>query len=271
MKRLYFDYMMQIEYSETVSLCHFTIKCIPGDTLRQKVEEICVALSPAVTYSTGADSFGNLQIYGRDDISHNVFSFRVSGNVITGLADWEEEACDNWISVFRHPYGLNKPGEGLRAYHTKIKADTAMPQGTYEKSLVLMHRLHQDYVYEKGVTGMNTTAEEAWGLGRGVCQDYAHILIALLHMEGIAARYVTGMLIGEGASHAWVEVLHEGRWYGIDPTNDTVVAEQHIKIGVGREASDCLINRGIMHGGGQQLQTIRVIVKERTGKGQCDD
>lgn len=260
MKRLYFDYLMKIEYSEAVSLCHFTIKCFPKNTLRQKVGGVSVALTPAVPYSIGTDSFGNRQIYGRDDILHHIFSFRITGKVRTGDSLWEEEADEDQMAVFRHPYGLNRAEEGLLAYHAQTAAD--LPGDDYEKALFLMHRLYQDFSYEKGVTDVHTTAEEAWKLGRGVCQDYAHILIALLHMEGIPARYVTGMLIGEGASHAWVEALYRGRWYGLDPTNDGPVTDNHIKIGVGREASDCLINRGIMHGGGTQTQTIEVIVNE---------
>lgn len=260
MKRLCFNYYMKIDYSEAVSLCHFTIKCFPKNTLRQKVEGVSIVLSPAVPYSIGADSFGNRQIYGRDDIVHHSFSFRITGRVRTGNDAWEEDADEDQTAVFRHPYGLNRAGESLRAYHDQIAGE--LPEDVYEKSLSLMHRLYHDFNYEKGVTDMHTTAEEAWCLGKGVCQDYAHILIALLHMERIPARYVTGMLIGEGASHAWVEVLYRGRWYGIDPTNDGPVADGHIKIGVGREASDCLINRGIMHGGGTQMQTIEVTVSE---------
>lgn len=260
MKRLQFDYFMKIEYSEAVSLCHFTIKCFPRNTLRQRVEGVSIALTPAVPYSIGMDSFGNRQIYGRDDILHHVFSFRITGKVRTGDSLWEEETEEDRIAVFRHPHGLNRAQEGLRAYHEEIAAH--LPDDVYEKSRYLMDCLYRDFTYEKGATGVHTTAEEAWRLGKGVCQDYAHILIALLHMEGIPARYVTGMLIGEGASHAWVEALYRGRWYGLDPTNDSPVTDDYIKIGVGREASDCLINRGIMHGGGTQRQTIEVIVSE---------
>lgn len=259
MKQLRFDYFMEIEYSEAVSLCHFTIKCFPKNTLRQRVEGMSIALTPAVPYSIGTDSFGNRQIYGRDDILHHIFSFRITGKVRTGDSLWEEEAEEDRIAVFRHPYRLNRAQEGLRAYYGKIAGE--MPEDVYEKGQYLMHCLYRDFAYEKGVTDVHTTAEEAWRLGKGVCQDYAHILIALLHMEGIPARYVTGMLIGEGASHAWVEALYRGRWYGFDPTNDSPVTDNYIKIGVGREASDCLINRGIMHGGGTQRQTIEVVVR----------
>ncbi|MCC8167968.1 MAG: transglutaminase family protein, partial [Clostridiales bacterium] len=82
----------------------------------------------------------------------------------------------------------------------------------------------------------------------------------LLHLRGQPPRSVTGMIPGEGASHAWVEACCDGNWYGFDPTNDTIVSNSHIRIGTGRDASDCLINRGIMRGGGQQTQEVRVRV-----------
>ena len=263
MKKLTFDYDMQINYSEPVSSCHFTIKCQPKDTLRQRVEKLTIRLSPDVPYSRGTDSFGNRQIYGWDDVTHTTFSFTFAGEVITGMDQREEKADEDILALFRYPHGLNRSGETLLAYHDKLSG--TLPADTWEKVLFLMHRLHEDFTYEKGCTDVNTTAEQAWQLGRGVCQDYAHILIALMHMEHIPARYVTGMIPGEGASHAWVEVVRDGFWYGIDPTNDIPVGDDYIRIGAGRDAADCLINRGIMHGGGRQEQIVKVsVVEEKT-------
>jgi transglutaminase-like putative cysteine protease len=81
-------------------------------------------------------------------------------------------------------------------------------------------------------------------------------------LAGITARYVTGFIIGEGVSHAWVEFLDHDQWYGIDPTNNKLVNDEYIKIGHGRDAKDCMINRGIMHGGGPHTQSVRVNVQE---------
>ncbi|MCM1415700.1 MAG: transglutaminase family protein [bacterium] len=260
MKKLTFDYYMQIDYSEVVSSCHFTIKCLPQETLRQRVEEINIQLSPNVPYNRGADSFGNAQIYGWDDVEHTTFSFRITGGIHAGLDRREEKVGEDMLAVFRHPHGMNLAGEAINAYHEKLAK--RLPADPYEKALFLAHRLHEDFAYEKGCTDVNTTAEQAWKQGRGVCQDYAHILISLLHLEQIPARYVTGMIPGEGASHAWVEIAKDGYWYGIDPTNDVPVGDDHIKIGVGRDAADCMINRGIMHGGGEQRQRVKVSVNE---------
>lgn len=259
MKKLQFDYYMQIDYSVEVSRCNFTIKCIPGDTARQRVDEIEIDLYPNTFFNSGSDGLNNRQIYGLNEEPHSTFFFRITGNAETGLAEYEEEENENLSMIFRHPHGLNCAGEKIRDYYKTIKPEGNDP---LENAEHLMHCLHRDFAYRPCSTTVKTTAEEAFAQGHGVCQDYAHIFLALLHLSGIAARYVTGLLIGEGASHAWVEILKDGKWYGLDPTNDTRVLDNHIKIGIGRDAADCMINRGIMHGGGLHTQTIRVTVKE---------
>lgn len=261
MKKLSYDYYMEIGYSIPVQVCHFTIKCFPQDTERQRVLAQKTEVS-ACGYSEGSDGFGNRQIYGRVDEEHTIFVFHAFGEVESGLSDYEEAAAEEKIGMFRYAHGLNAPGEGLKSYFGELVRAQVITdsQDDLQKSNALMHRLYQDFKYEKNRTTMSTTAEQAWQLGAGVCQDYAHILIALCQMADIPARYVTGMLIGEGASHAWVEVLAGGKWYPLDPTNNCVVTDAHIKIGTGRDAGDCLINRGIMHGGGTQTQLVRVTV-----------
>lgn len=260
MKRLHFDYSMRLSYSEQVQKCHFTIKCIPQSTDRQKVETFNVEIEPKESMEEGTDSFGNQILFGNVHREHDTFSFHISGTVMTGLSESESLGNENILGAYRYPYGLTVPGEGLNAYFEKLQP--LKGSSDYEKAVFLMNCLYRDFSYEKYVTGIHTTAEEAWQLGKGVCQDYAHILIALCRMAGIPARYVTGMLIGEGYSHAWVEILSEGRWYALDPTNDCIVDDAHIKIGIGRDASDCMINRGVMTGGGMQTQEIRVLVEE---------
>lgn len=260
MNELYFDYYMQIDYEKEVSRCNFTIKCIPMDNARQQIRNVNIELFPATGYNKGVDGLGNQQIYGTNEIAHKTFYFHITGEALVGLADYEEMENDDLSMIFRHPYGLNKAGDGIRAYYQKLN----IPDGNIlEKAEAIMHQLYRDFVYEPFLTNVKTTAEEAFLLGRGVCQDYAHIFIALLHLTGITARYTTGLIVGEGASHAWVEVLLDGKWYGYDPTNDKKVGDEYIKIGVGRDAHDCMINRGIMHGGGFHHQIIRVSVQPK--------
>lgn len=262
MKKLRFDYYMRIVYSIKATQCHYTIKCLPQSTDRQHIENIMVEIAHAKAWSEGRDSFGNQTIYGSLNQEHDDFSFRITGKAVTGLADYEVHTKDYELGKYKYPTALTMPGDGLRSYYEKLAAD--LKGADYERAVQMMYALYQDFTYEKNATNFATTAEEAWELGKGVCQDYSHILIVLCRLAGIPARYVSGMLIGEGYSHAWVEVLSEGRWYALDPTNNVLVADSHIKIGVGRDASDCMINKGIMIGGGSQTQEIRVSV-------ECED
>lgn len=259
MKKLHFEYYMKIDYSIEVARCNFTIKCIPQTNARQLVENLDIIICPPTKHCNGVDGLGNKQIYGLNDIPHNKFYFKISGDVTAGNADYEEASNDDIAMIFNHAHGLNEPGEKIKAYYETLKLEGVTNR---EKANEMMTRLYSDYTYESGATNIKTTAEEAFALGKGVCQDYAHIFIALLHLARIPARYVTGLIIGEGQSHAWVEILEDGRWYGYDPTNNEIVDDKHIKIGIGRDAYDCTINRGIMHGGGLHTQTISVNVTE---------
>ena len=259
MKKLHFDYYMNITYETPVTICHYTIKCIPADTDRQHLEDIQIELMPENKYQQGADAFGNRKIYGCVHEPHTQFSCHITGTVTNGIADYESQDQNMPSEIFRYPHGLTCPGDALKAYFNAVKIH--LQGNRLEQAAYIMHRLYQDFTYEKGVTDVSTSAEQAWILGRGVCQDYAHIMVALCRLAGIPARYAAGMLIGEGYSHAWVEICSEGRWYALDPTNDVIVADAHIKLGIGRDAADCMINRGVMFGGGSQTLLIRVNVE----------
>ncbi len=124
----------------------------------------------------------------------------------------------------------------------------------------VMHKLHNSFTYQKCATDVHTSAEEAMAKGAGVCQDYAHIFLSLLRLKGIPARYVTGMLRGEGESHAWVELALGNFWYGLDPTNDCAVAGEHVRIACGRDYGDCRISQGVFFGGARQTQQVEVKV-----------
>ncbi|MFD1811222.1 transglutaminase family protein [Rhodococcus gannanensis] len=119
--------------------------------------------------------------------------------------------------------------------------------------------VHENMSYVPGVTGVHTSALEAWEERRGVCQDYAHLTRMVLRAMGIPSRYVSGYLhphreaaLGEsvsGESHAWVQAW-TGSWWGYDPTNAVPVGEQHISVAVGRDYADVPPLMGIISGGG---------------------
>ncbi len=98
--------------------------------------------------------------------------------------------------------------------------------------------------------------------GQGVRQDYAHILIALLRLDGIPARYIAGMLIGEGATHAWCEAYCEGYWMGLDPTHGCWLTDDYIEVARGRDYRDCIMDRGCFRGYALQTEEVSVKVAE---------
>ena len=263
MEVLHFEYKMEFQYEIPVHLCHFTIKCIPKDDKRQQLLDSKIELFPDCPYSFGEDAWNNRQIYGRVEGAHDRFLFRISGDVLNKEREYVEEANEERISVYRFPAGKCVPGKELLSYYDRLSEHLNRLPDNREKCICIMEKLYSDFSYVPSSTQVDTEAEEAWKLGRGVCQDYAHIYITLLRLAGIPARYVCGLIQGEGESHAWTEALLGNRWYGFDPTHNRPVKKGYIKLGDGRDAGDCAINRGIMFGGGAQTQKISVLVEER--------
>ena len=253
---------MQLQFNAPVKDHHFTLKCMPKSDERQTIRNMTELVHPSHSISRAEDSFGNLCIYGYTDEPHTLFEVIVEGEAVTGCSPWQTAEDNCHLGRYRYATAYTKPGEALSAYYMQHLADSTASTNL-EKSITLMHDLYRDFSYVQGVTTVDTTAEEALAGGQGVCQDYAHIMIALCRMAGIPARYVVGMLTGEGQSHAWVEIYDGGRWYALDPTNDLIVDDQHIRISVGRDCYDCRINQGSFRGVPvSQVQTIRVSVEE---------
>ena len=120
---------------------------------------------------------------------------------------------------------------------------------------LICNRVHGAFSYEYGVTGVSTTAADALAVGRGVCQDYTHVMLSVCRLMGLPARYVSGHLVGEGGSHAWVEVLRHVRgrhWVaeGWDPTHNRRAGPCYITIAVGRDYVDVAPMSGTYDGAG---------------------
>ncbi len=141
-----------------------------------------------------------------------------------------------------------------------------------KNALVLSEFVFDNFKYEKGVTNIETPIEEIWELKAGVCQDFAHMLLVMLRMFKIPARYVSGYICpketgvrGEGATHAWVEAyIPFYGWLGLDPTNNCIVTDGHVKIAVGRNFADCTPVKGTYKGSGEH--TLEVTVHIENGK-----
>jgi transglutaminase-like putative cysteine protease len=139
--------------------------------------------------------------------------------------------------------------------------------------LELNARIYHDFDYDPSATHVGTPLEEAFDIGRGVCQDFAHVMIAAVRSVGVPARYVSGYLrtlppagkprlVGADASHAWASVYcgPDLGWIELDPTNDTLVGADHVVTARGRDYGDVPPLRGVFIGGGHPAMHISVDV-----------
>ncbi len=138
----------------------------------------------------------------------------------------------------------------------------------------LMERIHHTMTYESESTEVNTPALEALKQGKGVCQDFAHIMVACCRAMGLPARYVSGYLltspppgqprlVGSDASHAWASVYCPGlgTWLDFDPTNNRAPGEDYVTLATGRDFLDVSPMRGVIRGGAQHILDVAVTVE----------
>jgi transglutaminase-like putative cysteine protease len=134
-----------------------------------------------------------------------------------------------------------------------------------ERARALMSAIHAELVYDPAATDVQTRADEVLALGRGVCQDFTHVLLAACRSAGIPSRYVSGYLydpklLGDNAaSHAWVDVWDEERgWLALDPTHDRDQSESYVRVAVGRDYADVPPTRGVYKGQAAETLAVRV-------------
>ena len=140
----------------------------------------------------------------------------------------------------------------------------------WRAALAVGRAVHREFRYEPGATNAQTPADEVFRGRRGVCQDFAHVALAMCRSLGIPARYVSGylyngpkeLLRGAQASHAWCEVFVPGTgWRGIDPTNDQLADERYVRVAVGRDYADVAPVQGSYRGTADQELTVEVDVQ----------
>lgn len=145
-------------------------------------------------------------------------------------------------------------------------------RGVLQGARDLVQRIHADFDFDSTATSVSTPLREVLKSRRGVCQDFAHLMIGCLRTLGLPARYVSGYilttpppgrprLVGADASHAWVSVYCPlNGWVDMDPTNDCLVDDEHVTLAWGRDFSDVTPMRGVILGGGEQTLQVRVTV-----------
>jgi len=169
---------------------------------------------------------------------------------LTAAAELSMDAVDN----LRQTRRTEPPAEVIAL----AKDIAAQSDDACESALQISMAIGNAIEYMSGVTGVATTAAEAWTGGKGVCQDIAHLALGALRSAGIPARYVSGYLhprpdaaIGEtvtGESHAWIEWFCGGQWRGYDPTNLIDIGDRHVLVGRGRDYNDVPPLRGVYAG-----------------------
>ena len=257
-RRLQYLYHMQLNFELPVREHHFKLRCFPSTDARQKVFNERIEIYPVHFSNTEKDSFGNTCVYGTAKQTHDHFSVDVQGEADIDI-DRQLKDEEYKVGIFKYETPLTKAGTSIRKFHLELEPAVLYPNN-FERAFYIMNMIYDDFSYVQGVTGISTDAEEAFNLRRGVCQDYAHILLALCRLERIPCRYVAGMIPGEGATHAWTEIYDNGVWRMLDPTHNRECDDTYIKISSGRDAKDCSINQGVFYGGGKQTQEIKVKV-----------
>ena len=192
----------------------------------------------------GADRFGNHRI----DLAVASIDAWVEFDVRTTVvfSDDHPEARLGRVKRYLLPTRLTAPDEGIALL--VARAGGGGPE-------TICAEVRQALTYEHDVTGVHTTAAEALVAARGVCQDFAHVMVAACRLAGRPARYVSGHLLGEGGSHAWVEVLvpdpaRGGSWRaeGWDPTHGRRTDDSYITIATGRDYADVAPMSGTFDG-----------------------
>ncbi len=151
---------------------------------------------------------------------------------------------------------------------TELAASVSGSGDVAEQAARLMHSVRAAMTYERGTTNVHTTAAEALAEGRGVCQDFSHVMIGACRAAGIPARYVSGYLYDPtqgdlGESHAWVDVYAgDAGWLSLDPTHDVEQDEHYVRVGVGRDYADVPPSRGVYKGTADETLEVAVTIRE---------
>jgi transglutaminase-like putative cysteine protease len=209
-------------------------------SLRRRLHSVEVS-TPGARTTSQRDRHGNLVVRVRLGYVPESVEFTVAAVVERGgpVVDARLPAAALTDPRYLRPTRRTAADPTLRALAAELRAGTADDLEFADRCCALVRGA---IAYEFGPTCVATTAAEAFAVGRGVCQDHAHVMLALCRSAGVPARYVSGHLLGEGGSHAWVEVVvRDGagaRAVAMDPCNGCRASARHIPVAVGRDYGD---------------------------------
>jgi transglutaminase-like putative cysteine protease len=276
-------YRYQSPVSQSQSEARLTPRTFPG----QRLDEFRIHIQPEpAVLEHRKDYFGNdvtsfavfktheqfsatatsiVEVEARPWQALPTISWEATRDRVAGHGDGEPDSAmlDPYEFVFDSPYVAAGPELGDYA-RPSFPAGRPVADAVTE----LSHRIHAEFRYAPKSTSIDMPLLEVLGNRRGVCQDFAHIMIGALRSLRLPARYVSGYLrsgaayLGAGASHAWVSVYVPGSgWMDFDPTNDVRPSDGHVTLGWGRDYGDVTPVKGVALGGGEQIVEVEVRVE----------
>jgi transglutaminase-like putative cysteine protease len=279
-------------YAAAVTQAQHLAYLKPVQDARQQLLEHELSVLPLATHLThDSDAYDNARAFFSLTQPHRELCVRARSRVAVAAVQTSLQAARSpgWESVarrlryeagghydaavdFAQPSPYVPRLAALRDYGAK---SFAPGQALALGALDLMRRIHADFKFQTASTTVDTPLMRAFEQRRGVCQDFAHLMIAALRMQGLAARYVSGYLLtrpphgqeallGADASHAWVQVYCPDTpgvpsgWLELDPTNNLVPDTSHVRLALGRDYGDVTPLRGVIRGGGRHSLEVRV-------------
>lgn len=254
MRELFYKYESTVRFTSKVHAHSFLLRCRPADCSSQRVLSQSLTIFPASACSRAVDSWGSAIDYGFISRPHDVFAYISSGIV---RLDGTNMCEDSPSPVLRTSTSLTCLTD---QQHEELLSGC---QGTgLDLAMDICRKVNHRLEYVSGSTDVMTGASDVVSQLKGVCQDFAHVMISLCRRKGIPARYVCGLVGGEGQTHAWVEVWDNGQWHPVDPTAGRMAEGAYIKLSHGRDALDCSPVRGVFQGSAMQTEETKVTVLE---------
>ena len=279
-------------YEHPVSLSRQVLHLTPRETSWQKCRAHRLDISPHPEMLVeSVDAFGNAQRSMCIESDHEALSVRAESWVEVEARPYPEASrTPAWDAVRARlayragsrpdPADLEAARYSFESARVRNKRELAawtlpcFPRGAplLEGVAALMKQMHRELVFDPKATLVSTPVMEVFDRRRGVCQDFAHLMLSCLRSIGLAARYVSGYvltrpppgrprLIGADASHAWISVYcPDFGWIDADPTNDVFPSLEHVTLGWGRDYDDVIPLRGVLLGGGHHELDIEVTV-----------
>jgi transglutaminase-like putative cysteine protease len=271
------------QYAAPVSHCLSEVRLTPRALASQSVRSSEIRVEPAPAFfHNRQDYFGNavsvfsvlekhaqltatahsvVEVSAPPLTDAPVMPWESAGSAVAAPADPDSMTASEF--VFQSPYV--PVFEGLAAY----ARETFLPgRPMFEAVRELMKRIHGDFLYDSKATSIDTPLPDVFRNRKGVCQDFAHVMIGVLRSVRLSARYVSGYVRSGGqfqgaqASHAWVSVYFPGTgWLDFDPTNNVMPSEGHVTVAWGRDYGDVTPIKGVSLGGGGQTVEVEVYVK----------